>query len=238
VLFSRADVSNFINRYFEPAWVSVRPVPLVRIDFGNEQVITRTLHGNIATSVCDAGGRVLDILPGIYTAPVYLDRLNQFRLLANYASQVKGVEQEKRLRDYHRAQAEALKRRQVPDRFVNAAPITKRAIEGPVKAILVAGRIAVSESTGLLPGPQHAERLASKEDVASWKELAEDTRVNESIRRQQIHDILAEAGLVVPQQVVKRLYKEVLHADLDDPYLGLGNILFAQYPFAREDKGN
>jgi hypothetical protein len=28
----------------------------------------------------------------------------------------------------------------------------------------------------------------------------------------------------------------VLHADLDDPYLGLGKSLFANYPFAAEDK--
>jgi hypothetical protein len=37
--------------------------------------------------------------------------------------------------------------------------------------------------------------------------------------------------------VTKKLYKEVLHADLDDPYLGLGPTLFAGYPFAGEDLG-
>jgi hypothetical protein len=31
------------------------------------------------------------------------------------------------------------------------------------------------------------------------------------------------------------MYKEVLNADLDDPYLGLGRVLFANYPFAKED---
>ena len=33
------------------------------------------------------------------------------------------------------------------------------------------------------------------------------------------------------------LDREVLHADLDDPYLGLGKILFDTYPFAKEDGG-
>jgi hypothetical protein len=84
VLFSRADVVQTINRFFEPAWEMVRPVPVVRIDFGNGQVVTRTLHGNIATSVCTAEGEVLDILPGIYTPQAYREALNQFRLLANY----------------------------------------------------------------------------------------------------------------------------------------------------------
>ena len=39
-----------------------------------------------------------------------------------------------------------------------------------------------------------------------------------------------------PAALTKWLYKEVLHADLDDPYLGLGPALFASYPFAKEDK--
>jgi hypothetical protein len=41
---------------------------------------------------------------------------------------------------------------------------------------------------------------------------------------------------VQPAAVMKRLYKDVLHADLDDPYLGLGPTLFANYAFAKEDK--
>ncbi len=66
MLFSNDEIADFINTTFEPTWQSVRPVPLVRIDFGNGHVVTRTLHGNIATFVCNADGHVLDILPGIY----------------------------------------------------------------------------------------------------------------------------------------------------------------------------
>jgi hypothetical protein len=32
------------------------------------------------------------------------------------------------------------------------------------------------------------------------------------------------------------MYKEVLHADLDDPYLGLGKLLFDNYVFSAEEK--
>ena len=45
------------------------------------------------------------------------------------------------------------------------------------------------------------------------------------------------SGSIQPKDVTKQLYKEILHADLDDPYLGLGQTLFAGYPFAKEDKG-
>ena len=75
----------------------------------------------------------------------------------------------------------------------------------------------------------------SSSELATWNALAQDTRLNETTRRAQIHDLLARAGLVRPEQVVKPLYKDVLHADLDDPYLGLGSTLFGSYPFATEE---
>ena len=81
MLFSSAAIAEYVNAQFEPAWVSVRPVPIVTIDFGNGHTITRTLHGNIATSVCDAQGRVLDVLPGIYQPEEYLRQLHQLGIV-------------------------------------------------------------------------------------------------------------------------------------------------------------
>ena len=45
--------------------------------------------------------------------------------------------------------------------------------------------------------------------------------------------MLAEEGVHTPESLTKRIYREVLDADLDDPYLGLGDALFATYPFER-----
>jgi hypothetical protein len=239
VLFSNNQVAYFISANFEPVWESVRAVPLVHVDFGNGIKVTRSLHGNIATSVCTADGAVLDILPGIYEPRTYLERLRQFRLLENYVAQARqqgtaeGV-----LCSYHQKQAEALRKRQDPDRFVNVAPISKRAIEGGIKAVL----LPAGQRSGLLDGLDRSPRLDSKEhalstveELAAWKALAQDTQLNETTRRVQIHDLLAKAGLARPEKVLKPLYKDVLHADLDDPYLGLGGVLFADYPFTKEE---
>jgi hypothetical protein len=111
------------------------------------------------------------------------------------------------------------------------APPTKAAIERNLKAVLLPG------------GPKKAAPIAqavepkfdAAEDVANWKLLVEDTQVNETVRRRQIHETLAKEA-TRPEKITKWLYKEVLHADLDDPYLGLGNVLFANYPFTKEDK--
>ena len=170
MLFSRPDVASFINNYFEPVWESVRPVPLVRIDFGNGMVVTRTLHGNIATYVCSADGQILDILPGIYSPAAYLHGLDQFRLLANYVDQRGKDQRLVRLQDYHRRQAEALQQNQPPARFINVADMSKMVIERGVKAMLVPGGKATPGSllgggdgfacSAKAPEPQCAQFLA------------------------------------------------------------------------------
>jgi hypothetical protein len=231
VLFSNDNVAAFINRNFEPAWQSVRPVSLVHLDFGNGRTLTRTLHGNIATYACTADGKVLDILPGIYQPEIYLDRLNQLRLLANFVDQLGPDQRESRLRAYHRGQAEALAKHQVPARFINLADMSKRAIEGGVKAILTSGGAALPAAPVSSPPAGSDSLRLNAEDLAGWKQLAGDSALNESVRRHQIHELLASSPLVGPQDVTRKLYRDILHADLDDPYLGLGSMLFANYPF-------
>jgi hypothetical protein len=232
-LFSRDDVASFITSNFEPAWEAVRPVPIVQFDFGNGRSVTRTLHGNIATYVCEADGRVLDVLPGIYEPAAYLDGLSQFRLLHNYASQVSGAQREERLWAYHAGCATALAKNEDAPRLVNAADFSKRRIESGIKAMLVpAGSPLAGEPQD---GAEGGDAVSSG-DAALWKELLEDTRLNESVRRREIHARLADAGAVTPDDIKKWLYKEVLHADLDDPYLGLGELLVGSDPF-REERG-
>jgi hypothetical protein len=237
VLFSNDDVAKFINQNFEAVWESVRPVPIVRIDFGNGTVLTRTLHGNIATYVCSAKGQVLDILPGIYEPQTYMHALNQFRLLHSYVVRAKD-QGAVRLKEYHEGQMKALKDHQAPPQFINSAGMTKARIERGLLAVLVPAKEAPTHLTIPSQGKKQPvnPKLQATADIAIWKALTEDTRINDTIRRVQIHEILAVSGPAQPKAVTKRLYKEILHADLDDPYLGLGQTLFAGYPFSREDK--
>ncbi len=234
MLFSQKNVADFISYYFEPVWETVRPVPIVKIDFGNGKEITRTLHGNIATYVCTAEGQALDVLPGIYTPNVYLERLNQFRLLALYVDQQGKEKRGVVLADYHRVQGEALKKSEPPAFLMpEVRDVGKTiAIERNLKIVLAPGVKAAGE----VPALKEELKLDSADDLANWKVLAEDTKINESVRRRQIHELLAGVGLVKPEALKKRIYKEVLNADLDDPYLGLGEVLFANYPFAKEDR--
>jgi hypothetical protein len=236
VLFSNDQVAAAINRWFEPVWDSVRPVPIVRIDFGNGTVVTRTLHGNIASYVCAADGQVFDILPGIYEPNSYVDRLNQLRLLANYVDRQGKDQRDARLREYHQGHVEALEKNEVAPHFINLADMRKRAVEGRLEAVLVrGGAAAVVIPPVRSSAKSEPAKLDSPEELANWKLLAEDTKHNETVRRLAIHASLLKRGVVQPENLTRWLYKEVLHADLDDPYLGLGNALFASYPFAKEE---
>jgi hypothetical protein len=239
VLFSKPEVANFINRNFEPVWESVRAVPMVRIDFGNGTVVTRTLHGNIASYVCAADGQLLDVLPGIYTPAAYVERLYQLRLLANYVDQQGSAKRAERLKAYHEGQRQALAKKQPPPVFFNRADMSKLLIEGGIKAVLLPGGRAPVRGNRLLGAAAAADhhKFGSKQELADWQLLVKDTELNETERRLQIHKMLAAGTAVQPAAITKRLYKDVLHADLDDPYLGLGKVLFANYAFAKEDKG-
>src|SRR5438128_9684070 len=124
--------------------------------------------------------------------------------------------------EVQKTQAEALRQKQNSDRFVNVAPISKRMIERGIKAALAPAAQHREYAADVKDVPTAAARtlsLASAQDLAAWTALALDTRLNETTRRTQIHDLLARTGLVRPERILKPLYKEVLHADLDDPYL-------------------
>lgn len=56
-------------------------------------------------------------------------------------------------------------------------------------------------------------------------------------RYKQIHKRLTVEPFAEPDQITPWLYREVLHVDLDDPYLGLKPVLFASYPF-KDDGSN
>lgn len=288
MLFSRDNVAKFVNDNYEATWESVRPVPIIKIDFGNGNVITRTLHGNIATYVCQSDGSVIDVIPGIYAPDVYVQRLNELRLLAGYVRALTPEKGAEFVKNYHadegKAKAVALPARLLdvrksvdiegPVRAVveatkpvpappaaqaavraafppngaapmppnGAAPVVvrrdvgKSRIERPVEGIIAARmRAQLRTEEARAAAEKAATGLTSAEDLASWELLREDTQGNETVRRKQIHAMLAKLGSVKPAEITKALYKDVLHADLDDPYLGLGPTLFGSYPFAKED---
>lgn len=204
MLFSNDQVADYISKHFEPAWQSVRAVPMVHVDFGNGAVVHRTLHGNIATYVCNEEGRVIDILPGLYSPAAYRLALEKLEQIAAYSAKLVPDNRKIALRAYHSRKVTEILDLLDPDR--RPAPLESKTTYEPP--------------------------LQTAEDKANWQMLAMDTQHNATVRSLEIHEKLGKTITPPrPSQIARWLYKEVLHADLEDPYLGLGEKMFASYPF-------
>lgn len=194
MLFSNPEVSTFVRENFVAAWEGVRPVPVAEIDFGNGRTLKRTLNGNIATYVCKPDGRVVDVIPGLNSPEAYLRDLRHALNLS-----LASVRGDAVITAYHKEnQTRPVRYERNP-----AAMMSKSGIEFPVK-------VAFKLETN--PGTEPA--------TAEGRHLAADTEYNRAHRKPIVHRILSEK-IWRPAELTKRLYKEALHCDLDDPYLGL-----------------
>jgi hypothetical protein len=245
VLFSNEELADTINNLFEPVCETVREVPIVTIDFGGDHIVTRTLRGNIATYICDENGEVLDILPGIYDRATYLDQLLQLQMLANYLRQP-AQDRSIALKEYHKRQSVRIGQGELPARLrrinTRSSVMSKTFSEKLVTEIILYEPQQLSQHPpglatifGAFRKLHQQQQQKPPADLSEWTLLTKDAQANESIGRLQVHDYLAERTQVQPHQMTKWLYKEVLHADLEDPYLGFGEQLFGSYPFRTED---
>lgn len=233
MLFSDEEVAKDINQKFEPVWVSVREVPIVTIDFGKGHKLTRTLHGNVATYVLCSDGTIVDILPGLYERDEYVRQLDSLFWVHHYMPRT--ADPKAFLADYHRAQYQSIKASGKAMEVNPFADLSKVSIEISVETILRPPGWRNSLGPAVRPPVlvEHPD-FSKPGDLAHWKKLHEDTEVNETQRRGPVHEILLAHPGAKPNDVTKQLYREVLHADIDDPYLGLGETLFKDYPFTED----
>ena len=225
MLFSDAKVSAFVRSQFVAAWEAVRPVPTVEIDFGNGRKLKRTVNGNIATYVCAPDGRVVDIIPGLNSPEAYLQDLKY--ALNLYRASLAAFD--KTILDYHKDNLAT------PTVYEYVRNDMAKAMVERLMKMSIDKRQELAERKGLgvrvVPGPYDRpglQDIAKREVEAPVRSLsaeeaallAADTEINRKERKPVIHQILAEK-IWTPADVTKRVYKDALHCDLEDPYLGL-----------------
>ncbi|MFY9571484.1 MAG: hypothetical protein WAV20_08810 [Blastocatellia bacterium] len=102
ILYSNAEVSALLRDRFILHWQSVRPVPIVTIDFGDGRKLQRTLTGNSIHYILDTDGRPMDALPGLYGPQAFIRRLERAaRVAASSAAATNNAERAAVLRQYH-----------------------------------------------------------------------------------------------------------------------------------------
>lgn len=76
-LYANDEVATALRENFVLHWQSVRPAPLISVDFGDGRRIERTITGNSIHYLVDADGDVIDALPGLLGAKVFLANLRE-----------------------------------------------------------------------------------------------------------------------------------------------------------------
>lgn len=203
MLFSNPEVADYLNENFECAWHSVRPVPSVTVDFGNGTTLQRTVLGNVATWYCFADGTVFDALPGLVDPVEYLRRA---KAAVSTHGRIAGS------RDRWRDAVAALLRAEHENRPSRRRPgpndMTKTVGETPLRRA-IGDRTALSE----------ALLRAAPGDAAS---LLADTSYNRAWRYPATRRLLTrQAAAPTPAGVRGRMFTDVLHVPIDDPFLGL-----------------
>jgi hypothetical protein len=228
VLFAHPAVRDFIAANFVPAWESVRAVPTVTIDFGGGRTLKRTVNGNVATYICAPDGRVVDILPGLSTPEAFLQDLRtafsmvqlspkEVELMHRVPSIVEVIEQ---------PGLDAGKVRGIEPRVKKAIGVDtgkKLGIEPRVKKAIGVDR-AKNE------GVESRVKTAILDTDRAFLEA--DTLSNRLVRKPLIHALLGERSWT-SKELTKRVYRDILNCDLDDPYLGLGEAAFGGGAYQR-----
>ncbi len=143
LLYPHAAINRTLRDHFVLHWQSVRPVPIVTIDFGNGKRVTRPLTGNSMHLVLDPTGRPVDALPGLVTPEVFAAQLAQAHRFA--------LGDRRQLATAHQ-QAMAKPPAPVqPDRATAASMVamTKHIVEAPVLRAIAPPSVAHDTRTNL-----------------------------------------------------------------------------------------
>ena len=81
ILYSNSAIADLLRTHFVLHWQTVRPVPLITIDFGDGRKLERTITGNSIHYILDSEGRLIDGLPGVYGPQAFARALNDTELI-------------------------------------------------------------------------------------------------------------------------------------------------------------
>ncbi len=198
MLFSQPDVAAFLSDRFECAWESVRPVPRLTIDFGDGRRLERTLRGNIATYVCTSEAETIDLVAGLMDGREYMLSLrDSLRLFES----LRGRTREERLSAVSLTHGLLATPSLVPGATADARPVPFGASKFRVENVL--------------------ERSLVAETAPDAGGLVLDTRFAQEQGHRLARSFLSARALESPASLTRDVYRELLHVELDDPYLGL-----------------
>lgn len=114
-LYPNAEVSKYLRERFVLHWESVRPAPVMTIDFGDGRQLKRTVTGNSIHYVLDAEGQPIEALPGLYGPQAFLQHLQRANALWQQTANLTGQDRQQALQTYHQQRLAAIQTAWVQD---------------------------------------------------------------------------------------------------------------------------
>jgi hypothetical protein len=243
-LYPDARVTALLGARFVLHWRSVRPVPVVTVDFGDGRRMRRPITGNSAHLVLDRRGRPVDALPGLFDAGSFVRLAGAAADLAQVTAPLDGSRRQGELALWHRARRAALVRAwatevglpgaRTAEELAAASDWKQLAFSRAASALPsdlgeIVRRFPSARDAGAIAATKHAvERplLEQLDPLAS--SIAEDTAKNEYLLHRRVHDhFAARAASDQPEPLAEWIYRELFLMPLDDPWLGLRPEAFA-----------
>jgi hypothetical protein len=139
-------------------WQSVRPVPRIRVDFGDGRRIERTVTGNSIHYVLDADGAVIDALPGLRGAESFDSSLRAALEIAEKGRGLRVADRTELYANAHRRALTTLEARWNAD-------LTKLGVDAFTFSVVRNGFSDVCDSPG--------ESMGRSQTDDVWRKIAE-----------------------------------------------------------------
>ena len=200
VLYSNAEVSSMLRERFVLHWQSVRPAPVITIDFGDGRKLERTITGNSIHYVLDSSAKPIEAFPGLYGPKAFLRGLNEAEGLFKSLIRNRGEARQSILAAHYQSRSDYIFSAWLTDTGTIGGKLPKEFVvsKGPnglltaIAIIPLAVTKAVTEIRMLRAMSPAAEPLGRITDEAAWRKIAQlhssdatlDSRSLGLIRRQ------------------------------------------------------
>ena len=249
-LYANERVASTLSAGFVLHWQSVRPVPVVTIDFGDGRTICRTLTGNSIHYVMDEHGAVVDALPGLYSASAFHQHLEDGQTLVKTLRAAKDAgSRREQLVAWHRERAQrsdaawAADLAKVRPQAQSTSPEQPAALRANTDEATWAAIGALHQDSARLdarsralmaekmPDAMTASRLTAAKVVTELpmlralrsfeRAIAADTVRNEYDFHRTIRDWFIRGEVNDVNHLNKRVYAQLFLTPDADPWLGL-----------------
>jgi hypothetical protein len=242
-VYSDPTVSGYLRDNFELCWATFRPVPVMTVDYGDGRRIERTVTGNSAHQVLDAKGRVVDVLPGLYSAAAFKTGLERAHAQAVASVELQNADLTEALSTYHAALDKVLVEAMDKDIAAVKDHLDMNSLDPEEQQWAIIARLPhhdvqlSPESVSLVsmkspPSAEEVMRIAMSKSMVETplvrmtrnlqNSIAIDTVKNEYLLHAAVHRwYIMETAPLDPIDMRNRVYTELFMMPPNDPWLGM-----------------